>query len=326
MDTKFDRPDMKHERELAKKKLKATPETVSETSSIHPISGEVGAEPTGDEIHKHGGIASDFQTIKDTFDLSEVPRQAYILGFAGVLPYLGTSLATVGVAYEINSAHVHGTAMFMQAETAERVLHLLEPLQVGYGAVIISFLGAIHWGLEWANYGGQVGYPRYMIGVMAPAIAWPSVLLPVEYALISQFLAFNLLYYADSRACRNGWAPPWYGTYRFVLTFIVGAAIVVSLIGRGELIGRVGQLPTATDRYKATSEMQEQLKAEEEHRRMELVASGDAEEGSQESLDEGEDEDGGNEEGGDDGKESGEEKKKKADDKEKDSAKKEKDE
>lgn len=30
-------------------------------------------------------------------------------------------------------------------EQAEHYLHLLEPIQVGYGAVIISFLGAIHW-------------------------------------------------------------------------------------------------------------------------------------------------------------------------------------
>jgi hypothetical protein len=32
------------------------------------------------------------------------------------------------------------------------LLHFLEPLQIGYGASILSFLGAIHWGLEWAGY------------------------------------------------------------------------------------------------------------------------------------------------------------------------------
>ena len=53
---------------------------------------------------------------------------------------------------------------------------------------ILSFLGAIHWGFEWAQYGGRMGYPRYAIGVMAPAIAWPSLLLPIQYSLIAQFL------------------------------------------------------------------------------------------------------------------------------------------
>ena len=41
-----------------------------------------------------------------------------------------------------------------------------------------------------------------------------------------------MLYAADSRATTRGWAPPWYGIYRFVLTAVVGVAIFVSLVGR----------------------------------------------------------------------------------------------
>lgn len=104
---------------------------------------------------------------------------------------------------------------------------------------IISFLGAIHWGLEWASFGGTHGYPRYMIGVLSTALAWPTIFMPVEYALISQFLVFNFLYYTDSRASKRGWAPPWYGVYRFVLTFVVGGSLVLSLIGRGHIADRI---------------------------------------------------------------------------------------
>lgn len=57
---------------------------------------------------------------------------------AGVLPYLATSVATIGVAQEINLAHEQGTGYLMNAETAENLLHILEPLQVGYGAVVSS--------------------------------------------------------------------------------------------------------------------------------------------------------------------------------------------
>lgn len=89
--------------------------------------------------------------------------------------------------------------------------------------------------MEWAQYGGKQGYPRYAIGVVAPLIAWPTVFLPYDYALITQFLGFTYLYYADATAAARGWTPAWYGTYRFVLTFIVGASIVLSLIGRGEI-------------------------------------------------------------------------------------------
>ena len=73
------------------------------------------------------------------------------------------------------------------------------------------------------------------MGIVATAVAWPTLLLPAEVGLITQFLAFTFLYYNDARAARAGWAPAWYGTYRFVLTFIVGASIVASLIGRGQI-------------------------------------------------------------------------------------------
>ena len=144
---------------------------------------------------------------------------------------------------------------------------------------IISFLGAIHWGLEFGKYGGSYGYPRYALGVIAPAIAWPSVLMPIEYALITQFLAFNYLYFSDARATVRGWAPHWYSTYRFVLTFVVGASIVISLIGRGQIADKVGKLPGPADRLKALRDSQmESLEKEEKERRAKIVADDEEEE------------------------------------------------
>ncbi|KAF2264609.1 hypothetical protein CC78DRAFT_223275 [Lojkania enalia] len=262
-----DKIDREAESRYQHQKIEPHPERVTTTSTITPMVGQVGdqnqqPEPEHDAIPV-SGMRHDLNTIKETFDMSSVPRQAYYLGLAGVLPYLGTSLSTVACAYEINHADA-GYGYFLSAHTAETLLHLLEPLQIGYGAVILSFLGAIHWGLEWAGYGGYQGYRRYAIGVVAPAIAWPTVLMPVEYALISQFCAFILLYYADTRATYRGWTPPWYAIYRFVLTFIVGASIVVSLVGRGEIADRIGRLPGAVDRMKTLGEDAQQKLAEEE--------------------------------------------------------------
>ena len=144
---------------------------------------------------------------------------------------------------------------------------------------IISFLGAIHWGLEWAGYGGYHGYKRYQIGVVAPALAWPTILLPIEYALVAQFLAFNYLYYQDSRAAAKGYAPHWYGVYRFVLTFIVGASIVVSLIGRGQIVEYVGHSTGPAEKIKALREHQlEYLEQEERERKKKMVDEDEAEE------------------------------------------------
>lgn len=76
---------------------------------------------------------------------------------------------------------------------------------------------------------------RYGMGVAASVIAWPTVMMPIEYGLTSQFMAFVALYFADSSAATRGWAPRWYAQYRFMLTAVVGLAIFVSLVGRSRL-------------------------------------------------------------------------------------------
>lgn len=58
-----------------------------------------------------------------------------VLGLAGVLPYAATSLGTVYCAYEISHA-VGGYGYLMSAKSAELLLHILEPLEIGYGAVV----------------------------------------------------------------------------------------------------------------------------------------------------------------------------------------------
>ena len=152
---------------------------------------------------------------------------------------------------------------------------------------IISFLGAIHWGFEWSKYGGEHGYRRYATGVIAPALAWPTTLLPVEYALITQFLAFTWLYFTDARATVKGWCPHWYSTYRFVLTLIVGASIVLSLIARGEIADKVGKLPGPADRLKALRDSQmDSLEQEERERRAKIIAKDEEEDEEEEEEDE----------------------------------------
>ena len=165
---------------------------------------------------------------------------------------------------------------------------------------IISFLGAIHWGLEYAGYGGHHSYRRYMYGVIAPAVAWPTIFMPIEYALITQFLAFNFLYFADARATVRGWFPPWYSTYRFVLTFFVGASIVISLVGRGQIVRHDhSTMKSPVDFLKGDRDSQwEALEREEKERRAKLMKE---EEGGEDSED-NEKEDGKDDESAEEGK------------------------
>ncbi|KAK5075820.1 hypothetical protein LTR24_009854 [Lithohypha guttulata] len=248
--------DPEAEKNLQSQKIVAVPEEVTTTSTVHKAFQEKGVEQEEQDVDMMAGIRSDFTTIVDTFSLKDVPQRAMYMGLAGVVPYLATSLSTVVLSFDIQYAANHGTGFLMSGEVSEQLLHIIEPLQLGYGATIISFLGAIHWGLEWAEYGGEQGYPRYFIGVAATAVAWPTLLLSAEVGLITQFLAFTFLYYADSRASRAGWAPKWYGIYRFVLTAIVGVSIVASLIGRGQIADLVSKPVGAGDRLRALRENQ----------------------------------------------------------------------
>lgn len=232
--------DYEAERKRGEQLLQSDPSHVSTSSSTANTSTAAQGSKSADE-DMGSELKHDIGIVKETFTFTNVPRESHILGLAGTLPYLGTSLSTVFLAWDLNKEIPTGNAFYdtimVDHETAKHFLNLLEPLQLGYGAVIISFLGAIHWGLEYAEKQPlrERTRFRYGMGLAASVVAWPTVMLPVEYALTTQFMAFVALYFADSRAATKGWAPRWYGSYRFLLTAMVGLAIFISLIGRAKI-------------------------------------------------------------------------------------------
>ncbi|KAI1084296.1 hypothetical protein F5B20DRAFT_524371 [Whalleya microplaca] len=230
--------DPKEEKKFAKQKLEVHPEAVTSGSSVRHF-----YEPSkgGEQVDVKESVKADLETVKDTLALSSVPKESYYLGLAGTLPYLATSLSTVYLSWDLNTAWPSTSGfvnnIMISHETARHLLNVIEPIQLGYGAIIISFLGAIHWGLEYAEKAPSRERTRfrYGLGVLASVVAWPTLFMPTEFALTQQFAAFVGLYFADSRATVRGWTPSWYGSYRFVLTAVVGAAIVISLIGRSKV-------------------------------------------------------------------------------------------
>jgi hypothetical protein len=130
----FDKPDVNAEKKLAGKKLKPHPEAVSSDSTVrHVFEGEQRKEESNEML---SGIKSDIATVKETFSLSNVPRESLYIGAAGVLPYAATSLSTVYLAFDINHARDNGAGYFFSPETAHQLLDMVTPIQVGYGAVV----------------------------------------------------------------------------------------------------------------------------------------------------------------------------------------------
>jgi len=164
--------------------------------------------------------------------LQAVPQHVLFFGLAGTLPYLGTSVGTVFLAREANlTGNGLNSLTGLDYDTLLNSLHSLEAAQITYGAVILSFLGALHWGMEFVGFGGEQGYRRLMIGTLPLLFAFPTVFLSHGVALASQWVGFTLTWFMDQRAASNGWTPPWFATYRFYLSIIVGFSIIGTLAG-----------------------------------------------------------------------------------------------
>lgn len=89
-----------------------------------------------------------------------------------------------------------GALMLMTGPQSWR--HLIQSLMVGYGAVILSFVGAIHWGwvLEGEMEAGRVR--RHLLWSVIPALlAWPTLIAPFQVAAIFQAMLFLLAWRID---------------------------------------------------------------------------------------------------------------------------------
>ncbi|THU80223.1 hypothetical protein K435DRAFT_768161 [Dendrothele bispora CBS 962.96] len=161
---------------------------------------------------------------------SEVPRPVLAFGLAGGIPYIGASATTVYLAYETGLA-ASGIPINIDPGVALTVLDQALNVQVTYGAVMLSFLGALHWGMEFAELGGRKGYARLALGAVPVIFAWLTLALQPMTALLVQCAGFSGLWWADAKATSMGWAPKWYSQYRFYLSILVGTCIIGSLAG-----------------------------------------------------------------------------------------------
>ncbi|EIW84873.1 hypothetical protein CONPUDRAFT_162195 [Coniophora puteana RWD-64-598 SS2] len=158
-----------------------------------------------------------------------VPKPYLFMGLAGGLPYVASAGTTVYLAHQAGMAALGLDSM--DPGVASTILDQALTFQVTYGAVLLSFLGSLHWGMEFAGLGGHKGYPRLLLGVAPAMIAWSTIALAPTTALLWQWLGFTGLWYADNRATSAGWTPKWYSQYRFYLSILVGTCIIGSLAG-----------------------------------------------------------------------------------------------
>jgi hypothetical protein len=58
---------------------------------------------------------------------------------------------------DVFNVFMTGAAPGIDVESTTQFLQQIQHVQVTYGAVLLGFLGAVHWGMEFAKYGGEQG-------------------------------------------------------------------------------------------------------------------------------------------------------------------------
>ncbi|KAJ7212729.1 hypothetical protein GGX14DRAFT_621175 [Mycena pura] len=121
---------------------------------------------------------------------SEVPKPVLLFGLAGGLPYIGASSTTVYLAYQAGLA---ATGQFSTIDSGVAIDQALS-VQVTCGAVMLSFLGALHWGMEFAAL-GPAGLAPPRPRRRPAALRWGASGGPVTgILLLIPFLALALKY------------------------------------------------------------------------------------------------------------------------------------
>ena len=124
--------------------------------------------------------------------LASVPLSARVLGFGGAIPFVGCAV------------------LFWMAADASWAWKALE-LQIFYGCMILSFLGAVHWGAVLRDGAdAEAIWARLGWSVTPALLAWLASLLIPTMALLTLILGVAAAYFMDLKARDNGWFPAWY--------------------------------------------------------------------------------------------------------------------
>ena len=142
-----------------------------------------------------------------------LPMLAAVLGLAGLVPFVACGVLAVG-------------------QDGDRAAFAL----VAYGAVILAFLGGVHWGFALEEPSGRAERSRLGLGVLPSLVGWVALLLAIAVdaaaALGLLIAGFAGLVVVEARAGRMGLVPKGYLTLRYVLTGVVGTVLVLVLLVR----------------------------------------------------------------------------------------------
>jgi hypothetical protein len=170
-----------------------------------------GQEVMTQSENRRGSKAPSGVTITER---AQVPFAAKWLGAFGAIPFITLAVAVV----------------FLEGAGQETAYFAI----AAYGAVILSFLGGIHWGLAVADGDQAEGDSRNFVrlggSVVPPLIGWVALFLTTSTGLFVLAAAFAGMLLFDWHASRKAHAPRWYPKLRCPLTTVAVVSLVVAAV------------------------------------------------------------------------------------------------
>jgi Protein of unknown function (DUF3429) len=152
-----------------------------------------------------------------------LPPVALALGIAGLVPFIGLGIAAVSLGNEQDS---------------QRYLLAL----VGYGAVVLAFLGGIHWGFvlhpgalpEGLSAEERRDAARLALGVLPSLIGWAALLTPLlgvpEIGLAVLIVGYVATVASEAQMRRRSLLPTGYMAMRWGLSVVV-LIVLITVLG-----------------------------------------------------------------------------------------------
>ncbi|GAN53342.1 hypothetical protein Tasa_009_137 [Tanticharoenia sakaeratensis NBRC 103193] len=153
--------------------------------------------------------------------MKRLPLLAYVLGLGGLVPFVLIALAMLLFGSFKPVPHL-GAAM------------------LAYGGAILSFLGAVHWGLALEQKAivvpgaARIDSLRLLLGVCPSLVAWIAVYIGTTHdfrvGVLIEIMGFIATYAVERTAGKSGALPAGYLRLRMVLTTIVCLSLAASLL------------------------------------------------------------------------------------------------
>lgn len=138
-----------------------------------------------------------------------------LLGYAGLVPFAAAAVLAL-----LGPPSWRGLALSALA---------------AYGAVILSFLGAVHWGLALRATPDEAhaAWPRLGLGVLPALVGWVALLLPARPGLCLLAAGVVAVAAVETAAARRGVVQQSYLGLRWTLSLGAGACLLLGALAAG---------------------------------------------------------------------------------------------